>query len=113
MLRNLLFSACVMSFSVLAQGQYIAINAKITKVGNTSGNGASFTVVVSQGTGPCVTAGVQKNIYFAKHMASTEKVFDRAYSTALAALVSGKKVNIYNYVDGSCDKAVAIEIIAN
>jgi hypothetical protein len=46
-------------------------------------------------------------------MASTEKVFDRAYSTALAALVSGKKVNIYNYVDGSCDKAVAIEIIAN
>ncbi|MFT4925461.1 MAG: hypothetical protein ACI8WB_001554 [Phenylobacterium sp.] len=101
------------SSTVLADGQYIVLNAKVTKVVNTSGNGASFMVVTAGGTGPCTTTTIQNNIYFPKSAAGTDKVFDRAYSTALTALVSGSKVNIYNYVDGACDKAAAIEIMAD
>jgi hypothetical protein len=76
-----------------------------------SGNGASFFIVVTGGTGPCITTGTQNNIYFPKASAGTPEVFDRAFSTALTALASGQKVNIYNYVDGTCN--AAIEIMAN
>jgi hypothetical protein len=110
-ITTILLTCC--SSIVVAQGQYIAIDGQITKVGNTSGNGESFFVVVQEGTGPCVTTNVQTNIYFPASAAGTEKVFDRAYSTALAALASGKKVSIYNYIDGSCNSAAAIEIISN
>lgn len=94
-------------------GKYIAIDSKITKIGTTAGNGESFWVVATGGTGPCVTTGVQNNIYFPREAAGTEKVYDRAYAAALSALAAGKKVNIYNYVDGICGKAAAIEIMAN
>lgn len=115
MLKKYLLSVTMMLLSslTLAQGQYIATNTTITKVGNTAGNGASFWVVAQHGSGPCVSVGVQTNIYFPKHAAGTEKVFDRAYAVALAAVASGKPVNIYNYLDGSCNTAAAIEIMAN
>ncbi|WP_444922794.1 DUF5992 family protein [Microbulbifer sp. DLAB2-AF] len=115
MVNKVVLTAAIALFSsvTLAQGEYIATNATITKVGNTAGNEASFWVVAENGTGPCVTTGTQNNIYFPKSAAGTEKIFDRAYSAALAALASGKPVNIYNYLDGTCNTAVAIEVLAN
>ena len=105
--------ALLFSLSVLANGQYIATNAKIIKVGNTAGNGESFSVVATQGEGPCISSGSQINIYFPLYAAGSEKVYDRAYAMALAALASGKKVNIYNYAGASCDTAAGIEIMAD
>ncbi|QGX41847.1 hypothetical protein E2H98_17205 [Permianibacter aggregans] len=95
-----------------AAGQYIVSNARLTKVGNTSGNGPSFWVVAVDGVGQCITQSMQTNIYFPEQYAGNKEIFNRAYSTALAAIASGRRVNIYNYTDGACDKAVAIELIA-
>jgi hypothetical protein len=95
-----------------ATGQYIASNAKITKVVNTASNSAAFIIVVEGGTGPCVTTTTQKNIYFPRVSAANQDVYDRAYMSAMTALSAGNKVNIYNYADGTCNNAVAIEIMA-
>ena len=113
MLRLILSTIMVLvASSTLAQGQYIVTNAIITKVGNTSGNGPSFWVVAEQGSGPCVSSSGQNNIYFPASAAGNTKIYDRAYAAALAALASGKHVNIYNYVDGSCNTAASIEVMA-
>jgi len=109
---------CLPIFALLSSvsfgaGQYIVSEAKLTKIGNTAGNGASFWVVAVNGIGQCITTGTQNNIYFPAQYAGNPEIFQRAYATALAAVASGKKVNIYNYTDGACDKAVAIELIAD
>jgi hypothetical protein len=104
-----LFASLVLLFPVLcnAEGTWLALNSKITKIGNTAGNGEVFFVVATGGAGPCVTTARQANIYFSIAAAGTSKVYDRAYASALATLTSGRKVNIYNYVDGTCNSASA------
>lgn len=110
-MKRLLALFALISFNVLAQGQYIVSSAKISKIGNTSGNGESFWVVAVDGQGPCISTNLQTNIYFTDTAAGTQAIYERAYAMALAATMSGARVNIYNYVDSQCDKAAGIEIV--
>lgn len=64
------------------------MNATIDSVGNTDANENVFIVHFSGGTGVCATNGWIK---FPVTATSSEVVHTRAYSTALAALMSGKK----------------------
>ena len=83
------------------------VEGTITAVANTNGNGENFTVWISGGTGPCANAGIT----FPKTAAGSEKVFERAYATALAAYMSGKKVTIHDYTGSSCTNAAYIRVL--
>lgn len=114
MLRNMAaIFLCMLTASAVSANQYIVTDAIVTKVGSTAGNGESFWVVAKHGQGSCVSQSSQVNVYFPRTAVNSEKIFDRAYAAALSALTTGKRVNIYNYADSSCDKAVAIELLAN
>ena len=102
----LALSLAVSSF--VSAGEYIAVKSTITGVANTNGNGENFTVWVKDGTGPC---GHNAGITFPISAAGSEKVFERAYATALAAYMSGKKVTIHNYDNASCTNAAYIRVL--
>jgi len=89
-----------------AAGSDLVLDAVVTSVANTSSNEDKFTVWVSGGTGVCANT----QISFPKSKAGSAEVFDRAYSAALTAFVSGTKVRIYNYTDDSCYGASYIRL---
>jgi hypothetical protein len=92
---------------VFAAGGYIVKQATITSVTNTSNNQSVFTVKVSGGTGTCTNTG----IVFQLSDAGDASVLNRAYAAALLALSTGMPVNIFNYVDTTCDHAAFIEVV--
>ena len=92
---------------------WIAEQAKVVAVESTSGNGDTFTAIVRGGAGPCVSTSQDRLIFFPRSEASTTDIHNRTYSMMLAALSSGAKVSIFNYVDSSCDKAVGVRMIGN
>ena len=97
--------------SHLVAGEYIATGSEITQVFNTNSNKASFGIVVTGGTGTC--AG--KQITFPISAAGDFKdgksdIHLRGYSTALTALTTGLKVDIYNYSGSDCENAAFIRI---
>jgi len=103
----------VMSTSIaMAQGDYIAQDAKIVRVTNTAGNQDEFIINVVGGTGVC-TGQAPTMIKFKLASATSPEIFNRAFSMALMALSTGQKVSVYNYVDTACDNAVYIGISAN
>ena len=106
--KNLQFAmAVLLSSTAVNAGEYIVTNAEITSIANTNGNGEIFTLWVKGGSGPCVN----KTVNFPLTAAGSEKVFDRAYSTALAAYMSGKRVTIHNYKGSDCQNASYIRVV--
>jgi hypothetical protein len=99
----LLLICASLSFS----GEYIVIEGTITAIANTNGNGENFTVWIEGGTGPCANAGIT----FPIAAAGSDKVFERAYATALAAYMAGKKVTIHDYAGDSCTNASYIRVL--
>jgi len=110
-MKIFIFFIVMIANSTFVEAGYLAINAKIKSVASTAGGGSSFSVVAYDGTGPCNTSSSQVNIYFPQQMASSADVFKRSYMMIMTAMSSGQRVNIYNYVDNQCDKAVAVELI--
>jgi len=97
--------------SHLFAGEYIAISSEITQVLNTDGNTSSFAIFFTGGSGSC--AG--KVIAFPVSAAGDFKdgksdIHSRAYSTALTALTTSLKVDIYNYAGSDCKNAAFIRI---
>jgi len=85
----------------------ILIGGIVTRVANTNGNSDSFQVLTTGDTGPC--AG-NNWIVFPRSSAASDGVHNRAYSTAITAMMSGKKILIHNYQNDACTGAVYIEI---
>lgn len=100
-----IFCFCFIISSYACAG-WIAQDATVEYVENTSGNNDVFTVLVSGGTGPCVST----LITFPKSSATSEAIFTRAFTLLTAANVSGRKVSIYNYLDQSCTNAVGVRL---
>lgn len=98
----------------LAAAGWIATNVEIDAVTNTRVNGQNFQITVSAGDGSNVCEG--SDIWFPLSDAGTsgndKDILERAFSIALTALTTGKKVSIYTYDDNtSCGRAAYIKII--
>ncbi|MEI8611064.1 DUF5992 family protein [Enterovibrio norvegicus] len=83
-------------------------NAVVTAIENAQNlNQDSFVVTVSGGTGVCA----DNLIFFpATATGSHQDIYKRAYSSALAALTSGMKVDIHSFSDNTCSNATWIKI---
>jgi hypothetical protein len=86
---------------------YLAFDAKITRVANTSSNNSSFSVLVTGGTGPCTNGGW---ISFPVSIAPDPDTHKRAYAAALLALTTGMSLRIHIYTNDDCHAATYIEI---
>lgn len=105
-MNNFIRIAYLSILSSYASAGWLAQDATVEFVENTSGNSDVFTVLVSGGTGPCISA----LITFPKSSATSEAIYTRAFTLLTAANLSGRKVSIYNYVDQSCSNAVGIRL---
>lgn len=88
-------------------GTWLVQGGTVTDVANTINDTDNFAIRVTGGT----TNLCSNWITFPKAEAADPETHERAYATALTALTTGVKVNIYNYDDSSCDKAVAIAVV--
>ena len=95
-----------------AQAAYIARDALIHAVGNTSYELPVFVVKVSGGTGACGNSTITfpESTLPDPNNPAYIRLYERAYSTALTAFAAGKRVDIYNYDGSDCDNASFIEV---
>ncbi|MCG7547476.1 DUF5992 family protein [Pseudoalteromonas sp. Of7M-16] len=84
-------------------------DAVITEVASTSSNKDVFYVKLSGGTGPCANGSVE----FPANKSQSEQSYNQAFSIALAASMSGKKVRIHNYSNNECSQANFIGVFTN
>ena len=89
-----------------AQAESLLQNGRIDTVQNTSSNQDNFAVAVSEGTGPCNN----KIIIFPVLGTKKAGTYQRAYLTALTALSSSSRVDIYSSSGYSCDHGDQINI---
>lgn len=104
-------SLFILFLSTSVNANWIAEQTKVIAVESSSGNTDTFTAIVRGGSGPCVSLRGDTLIFFPRSEAATSDIHNRTYSMLLAALTSGAKVSIYNYVDHSCQKAVSVRMI--
>ena len=102
----------VIAFALSAtsvNAEYLVKGATIIEVSNTAGNNDLFYVRVSGGDGRCANSQIR----FPMGEAGSEKIFDRAFSIALAGYASGSKVEIYDYNENStdCNGAESIRLV--
>lgn len=90
-----------------AAGGFIVQKALVTKVSATSQNQEAFWVFYSGGTSDSCNGKAK----FRREHAGTDGVFDRAFTLATSALVSGNSISIYSYTDSSdCESAVSVDL---
>lgn len=88
-------------------GAYLVQGGTVTNITSTSGNTASFGIQVSGGS---VNTCVATWINFNQADSPDADTFKRAYAAALLAYTIGRPVNIYNYVDSTCQHASYVEL---
>ena len=81
-------------------------DATVTEVNNNSSNGADFSIRTAGGTGICTG----ELIAFPEVKSQSEASTNQAFSIALAAFMSQKKVRVHNYDDDHCRGASFIAI---
>ena len=104
-----IFVAMTLSISVESFADYLVQGATVKEVSNTAGNNELFYIHVEGGVGLCANSQIR----FPMSAAGSEKIFDRGFSIALAAYVSGSKINVYDYSEGSesCNGAESIRMV--
>ncbi|AWF81930.1 hypothetical protein BTJ40_14455 [Microbulbifer sp. A4B17] len=96
----------LLSINTYAGEGYLTQDAIVTKVSSTSQNADAFWVWYSSNTDNC-----SGKIKFQLVNAGTEGVFQRSFTLATTALVSGKKVGIWSYKDDTdCFSGVSIDV---
>jgi len=111
MKKKMLFVVVMVScflgiFSQAQAAEYLVSQATVTSVTNTGDNLSLFVVRTTGGSGPC--AGSYTMFYL--NRAADADAHKRAFALATTALITGKKVTIYNYVDSNCSNAAYIEL---
>lgn len=89
-----------------AQGGYVLTGGTLTGVTNTASNAPQFGVIANGGGGPCVGQW----ILFPRDATPDVENYKRAFALAVLAHTTGSKVNIYNYENDACNRAVYIEL---
>ena len=106
MIKQLVVLCAFALISSMSYADYVVTDAKIDKISNTSGNTDEFAIWVSGGTGNCKDTLIK----FRLVDSGSEGVFNKAYSTALAAFAAGYRIRVHNYHNTSCENASYIEI---
>jgi len=105
----MLIAICASLFPLSAMSdQYIVSGATVTKVMNTYSNKAQFAITVSGGSGVCAN----KIIIFplSATVGENKESHSRAYATALTAITTDIKVDVYNYSGSDCNNASFIRM---
>ncbi len=108
-MKNLLVKACILSLSSYAMSGDLVLNGTISEVANSSNDKDVFFLKFDSGEGPCAVQGVT----FSQDTSQSKESYDQAFSIALAAAISGKKVQIHNYDNDSCLGANFIRMYIN
>lgn len=96
------------SLGASATEGFIVTKATITKITSTSMNSEIYRVYYENGVDDFCNGHVR----FFQAKANSERIFDRTFTLATSAMLSGSKVSIYSYADREdCDSAVAIEVL--
>lgn len=108
LVRIFIFSIFLLSpFFVLA-GELVR-GATIIEVASSSNNNDVFYVKLSGGTGPCANGSV----LFPAAKSQSKESYNQAFSIALTAVTSGKKIRIHNYENDTCTGANFIGIYSS
>ena len=92
-----------------ALGGELVNGATIEEVANTSSNTKVFFIRIKGGVGPCAN----KFMTFPASKSQSPESYERAFSIALAATASGKRIRVHNYDDNDCNGASFISMYAN
>lgn len=96
------------SLYAIGAGGYLSQNVTVTKISSTSGNIDAFWLYYTGGSSDNCSGKVK----FKASNAGTTGTFERTFSLATTALVTGKKIEIYTYTNTSdCESAVSINIL--
>ena len=117
--KNLLITISIfmlaISIEVFAGVRCLASRINIVGITNTASNEMRFSVIVANGDGshdcedgaivfPLSAAGVDGG--------NNERIHDRAFTLAMLAYTSGRKVDIFTYEDAqTCSRAAYIELL--
>ncbi|ABE53501.1 hypothetical protein Sden_0204 [Shewanella denitrificans OS217] len=102
---KLLAVTCLLLPSFASAGE-LTIGATVLEVAtNATGSGKNFAIKVEGGVGPC-----NGWIYFLEDSAASAATYSQAFSIALTALSSDKKVRVHNFTDDACTGARFISI---
>ena len=108
---KIVVSVCLLLMSLGANAAgYIVTDGEITQLYNTESNTKSFGMRVVGSGGDCEGKDIFFPLSHAGASGNDVDLHNRAYSTALTALSTGMKVDIYNYADDSCVYASFIRI---
>ncbi|WP_444946307.1 DUF5992 family protein [Microbulbifer sp. VTAC004] len=94
-----------------AEGRWLATSVNVVAITNTAANGKSFNVTVANGDGnyACEDTTISFPLSVAGNNGNDENIHNRAFSMAMVAFTTGKKVNIYTYEDvETCSHAAYI-----
>ena len=97
-----------------AESAYLATSVNIIAISNTAANGKSFGVVVANGNDdkPCENTTINFPLSAAGNAGNDENIHNRAFSLAMLAYTSNKKVTIVTYHDnGTCSGASYIQLL--
>jgi hypothetical protein len=108
MFKRILLLSLLMCSNSGISGELVS-GATIYEVASSSSNKDVFYIKLSGGTGPCAN----KSVEFPSSKSQSKESYNQAFSIALAALSSGKKIRVHNYEDASCLGANFIGIYAN
>jgi hypothetical protein len=89
-----------------AKADYLIQKAKVDNIQNTSSNGDNFAITVSDGEGLCN----DKVIIFPTSGVVNSEAHYRAYLTALSAMNSGARIDVYDYSGSACENGGQISI---
>ena len=106
MIKRILLSVLLVTPLTCGAGQLIT-NATILEVANTNNNGPDFAIRMEGGSGVCASSTW---ISFPENKKQSDDSYKQAFSIALTALTTGKKVRIHNFEDDSCSGANFISI---
>jgi len=100
----------ILSFNSTA-GELVR-DAEVIEVSNTNNNGPDFSIRINGGvwTTTSSTCSLTTGIIFPESKSQSSDSHKQAFSIALTALTTGKKVRIHNFEDDTCTGANFISI---
>ena len=103
-----MMALCIFIDKEAFAGGYLVTNATVVSVSNSANNIEAFSILTTGSTsGPCGTS----SIFFYPAKAGSQGIYERAYKQAMVALVTGKKIHVWNYSGLNCDGASYIQLL--
>lgn len=105
-MNKMIFLVTLCTASAFSNAGELVRDTIIAEVSNTSSGGPDFSLRIEGGLGPCA----DQLIKFPESKKASDESNGQAFSIALAAFATGKKVRIHNFEDDDCFGASFIAI---